>query len=369
MNVKKIVAAGLAAATALSLVACGAATGTQSAGGNIATPAGHNEDISMGCWWIQYYTSDDTELEASPDYTTAVADIESGDEGRIEQGNINKDVAERKFANVKKIEDKYDVKFHWDNLTYSGVQDSINTSILAGSPDCDIYMVDTGMAIPAQMNGLALDLKTVLPEDHDIFTTKNNMTYLDLGDGKACVFYEVRAQALIEATYPLGFNVQMLQDNNLEDPRDLYARGEWTWDKFNEYCKVLTQDTDGDGQTDQYGYCGFINETVENLMFSNGAQIAAQPTEGLTSPAMGEVLQQIYDMYNTNNVCYPYDTYEAGGNPSDSMRNQYHQGNVAFFPIAVWIQNANADYNSGWDGSDTDLAWDTAFVRDRKSVV
>ena len=111
-------------------------------------------------------------------------------------------------------------------------------------------MVESGMAIPAQMNGLAIDLKTVLPADHDLFTTQKIVTYFDLGDGKACIFSPVKAENVVAANYPLGFNKQMLEDNNLEDPRALWERGEWTWDKFIEYCQVLTQDTDGDGQND-----------------------------------------------------------------------------------------------------------------------
>lgn len=31
------------------------------------------------------------------------------------------------------------------------------------------------------------------------------------------------------------------------------GQGEWTWDKFLEYCDILTQDTDGDGTIDQWG--------------------------------------------------------------------------------------------------------------------
>ena len=93
--------------------------------------------------------------------------------------------AELKFANVKKIENKYNITFSWENLTYEGTKKSINTSVLAGSPDCDIYLVDLGMAIPAAMNGLATDLRTVLPADADVFTDQNVVKFLDLGDGKA----------------------------------------------------------------------------------------------------------------------------------------------------------------------------------------
>ena len=117
-----------------------------------------------------------------------------------------------------------------------------------------------------------------------MFTTQQNMTYLDMGDGKACIFRQVIGEDTVAATYPLAYNKQMLEDNNLEDPRELYKRGEWTWDKFIEYCQVLTQDTDGDGQIDQYGYCGYEFETFEQLMMSNGGSIASGKTEKLTSP-------------------------------------------------------------------------------------
>ena len=378
---KKIISAGLAAAMMLSLAACGGDTGSGSGAGtgsgdsgnsgtsgnsgsssNSGSTAGSgfmrtNSDgsrqILIGTWWVQYYDSDD-KLEDSPDYQAAT----TGD--MDEEKEHNKKVAEMKFANVANLESKYNCKFYWTNLTYTGVQESITTSVLAGTPDADIYLVDTGMAIPAQANGLAVDLKTVLPEDADIFTTQEVMSYLDLGDGKACIIKRVEAQSQVEATYPLAFNMQMLADNNLEDPRDLWEKGEWTWDKFIEYCQVLTQDTDGDGQTDQYGYCGYEYETFEQLMMSNGGQIAVPgQSQTLDSAPIAETLQMFSDMYNTYNICYPYD-FE--GNPSDSMRNQYTQGNIGFFPIAAWIESSNADYD--WNGSGTtNLPFDVAYVR------
>lgn len=368
-KMKKLIALLLCGAMVTGMAACGskdpvvAPNGDASQGGNVTQNGDKtntaNNEITIGTWWVQYYDSSQTALEDDPTYLANTTIKDGDDENAIKTKENSKKIAQLKFDNVKTIENKYGVKFYWDNLTYPGVKDSINTSILAGTPDCDIYLVDTGMAIPAQMNGLALDLKTVLPADHDLFTTQTNCAYMDLGDGKACIFYRQEAQKSVEATYPLGFNIQMLEDYNLEDPRELYARGEWTWDKFVEYCKVLTKDTDGDGQVDQYGYCGYENETLENLVMSNGANIATGVTEQLTSTKVGEALQMMYDLYNVYNVCYPYD-YE--GSPSDSMRNQYTQGNIGFFPIAAWISAGNGDYD--YDGSlGYTLPFDIAYVR------
>ncbi|MBQ7955208.1 MAG: extracellular solute-binding protein [Lachnospiraceae bacterium] len=361
-NIKKLVALGLAAVLTLGVVACGGGEGDNQQGGNGGGAAAggntaKNEEIIIGSWWVQYYDSTHTSVEDDPSYVTSV-EAEGDTEDQKKQKAINRQVADMKFANVDKIEQAYDVEFYWSNLTYTGVSESITTSIMAGTPDCDIYLVDAGMAIPAQMNGLALDLKTVLPADNDLFTTQSNIAYLDLGDGKACILSRQEAQKQVEATYPLGFNMQMLEENKLEDPRVLYERGEWTWDKFNEYCQKLTQDTDGDGQIDQYGYCGYEYETFEQLMMSNGASIALGTTETLTSAATGQAIQQMYDMYNTWKVCYPYDFED----PSNSMRNQYTQGNIAFFPIAAWIASGNGDYD--YDGAlGYTLPFDTAYVR------
>ena len=83
----------------------------------------------------------------------------------------------------------------------------------------------------------------------------------------------------------------MIEDANLEDPRDLVARGEWTWDKFREYCQVLTRDIDGDGVIDVYGYGGWLGDFLPYWFMSNGTYVAATATENFSSPEVGETLK------------------------------------------------------------------------------
>lgn len=295
--------------------------------------------ITIGVWWDFYYDSTHESEEDDPAYGGSISD-------------------QMRFENVKNVEEKYNVRFEYVNLTYSGVVESINTSILAGTPDCDVYLCELQFGIPAAINGLALDLSTVLPEDADILNDQTILSYLDLGDGKVSLMKQVLAQNAVEATYPLAFNVEMLEDNNLEDPRELYARGEWTWDKFIEYCQVLTQDTDGDGVTDQYGFDGFAQDVLGQLMLSNGAAIAAGTTETLSSSATGEALQFLSDLYNTYNVAAPYEFGDNG----DVLRFRYREGNAGFWPGAAWIASTNADYD--WDGSvGSTLEFETAYVQ------
>lgn len=49
------------------------------------------------------------------------------------------------------------------------------------------------------------------------------------------------------------FNTKMFKNAGLETPYELFKKGEWTWEKYYELAKKLTQDTNGDGTTDIYG--------------------------------------------------------------------------------------------------------------------
>lgn len=49
------------------------------------------------------------------------------------------------------------------------------------------------------------------------------------------------------------FNRKMFENAGLETPYELYKKNEWTWEKFLETAKELTQDTNGDGTVDVYG--------------------------------------------------------------------------------------------------------------------
>ena len=88
----------------------------------------------------------------------------------------------------------------------------------------------------------------MLPADNAVIQGKDAvLSYIDTGSGAVQLLCDNNAENMVAATMPLAFNLQMVEDANLEDPRDLVERGEWTWEKFREYCKTLTKDTDGDG--------------------------------------------------------------------------------------------------------------------------
>lgn len=352
---KRLLALGLSVVMLAGLTACGGSgdsndsgnsgnntvnEGNTNAGGDSSNSGGANplynegetRTIRIGTWWDQYYDSTHTDIYENP-----------------QMNNVEQ--AEAMLANVAEVEEKYNVRIEFVNLTYAGVQESINTSILAGKPDCDIYQVELSFGIPAALGGFAVNLADILPADSDILTTQQNMKPISTGlnDGSVYLFDIVTGESAVINTYMLAYNVDLINAANLEDPRELWRNGEWTWDKWREYMIALTQDTNADNVPDTYGYGSRWDFTVMQLLMSNGATIAAGPTETLSSPATGEVLDFVYQMYNVDRVAVPWDSENF-----DQNMLSYQDGNVAFWSTAAWISAENG-YNDA--ALDFEIRW------------
>lgn len=348
-DIRKLLVFGLSAAMAAGLTACGggsddnaqmsSSTNEEQApladSDNAAAKADEGDKaplsdghrvIKIGTWYDHYYDSTHTSIDDNPDL-------------------IDPEEAQMQFDNLKAIEEKYDVEIEFVKLTYDGVKESINTSVLAGQPDCDIYEVDLQFGIPAALNGFATNLAEVLPADADIVSGQNIFTRVDIGeDNEIYLFRTATASSRLNNTYMLAYNQQLLDEAGLESPNALYERGEWTWDKWGEYMLAMTQDTDGDGVTDIYGFGSIWTSLFDNLMMSNGTGIAMGATETFSSPEVAEVLEFIYDMYNVDCVARPWDVEDWNAN-----MNAYMDGKVAFFIEAAWISDTNKDSELGFD--------------------
>lgn len=295
--------------------------------------------IYIGTTWDMFWDSTHANPEDNPAYTGSLSD-------------------EMQFANVKRIEEKLGIRFEFVNLLYEGARESLNNSVLAGTPDVDLYMVGLEIASPAAANGYIMDMRDVLPADHPVITGKDHvLSWIDIGTGAVQMMCANNAENMVGSTLPLSFNLQMIEAANLEDPRELAERGEWTWDKFREYCITLTQDTDQDGVTDVYGFGGWVGDYWPQFVLANGTTVASGKTENLTSPEVAEALQFLQDLNLVDGVVYP----TPAENGWDVGRWLYRDAKVAFSPNAPWIMDNHKDY--AFKAPDvTPLEFDMVFV-------
>lgn len=77
------------------------------------------------------------------------------------------------------------------------------------------------------------------------------------------------------------YNKDLIEEAGLEDPYDLWLEDRWTYEEMEKIGIALTQDTDGDGEIDQWGI-GAIGYPfgVYRVAPSNGAEIAKPDENG-----------------------------------------------------------------------------------------
>ena len=285
----------------------------------LAFSEGEKRVIRIGTWWSPYYTSEHTDIHDDPNLS-------------------DEDVAQTRLDNLRAIEEKYNCEIYYENLTWEGTIESINTSIMAGTPDCDIYVADLQFGLPAVLNGYAQALEDFLPADSDVLGEQKIMEHLNvLGMDKNYLFAEVSSAV---KGFPLAFNMTMIEEAGLENPQDVYDKGEWTWDKFAEYLIALTKDIDNDNVVDVYGYGGWWTNMLSQMLMANNAGIANSKTEELSSFKTIEVLEFINKMYNVDKTARPWDTSDWNINTK-----VYADGKIAFWPAAAWVlsENGNSD--------------------------
>ena len=121
-------------------------------------------------------------------------------------------------------------------------RERILTSMLAGTPP-DVFLLDN-IDVPAfTSRGVTLDLSPYLQR-----------LGVDLSRYDSTVLGIFRRGDAIYAL-PKGYSpMVMVYNKDLFDRAGLpYPTDDWTWDDFVRIAKILTRDTDGDGQIDQWG--------------------------------------------------------------------------------------------------------------------
>ena len=283
--------------------------------------------IKIGLWWDEYWDSNYQTLE---DVTAAGGSYS------------NSETMQMKLDKIREIESRWNCKIEWVNLGWDGMMESINTSITAGTPDCDIYLTDPQFGIPAVLNGYAQKISVFAPADSDILNDNVVLTpFSVLGSDEYLMCTSDNYTIPTGAAF-MAYNADMLDSLNLEAPEKLAERGEWTWEKFAEYALACTRDTDGDGNTDTYGYGTVWTDTVSAFLASNNAAIANSATEGLSDSKTVEVFNFLDRLYNVDGSARPYDNDDW-----DYQLNGIFQGQVAFSmvkPYQLIDQAGNIDF-------------------------
>lgn len=311
-KITKLIALLLSAMMLLSLTACG--TSGEGPGTDPVTPSESGSElteiekidayfskypavdmkgrtIKIAVFYDMYYDSNDKKPEDNPGMTD------------MERGQLMLD-------NVKRIEEKYNCKIEYVNPGAESLKSSLQTSVVAGTPEYDVYLTQMEFALPLAVHGYFTDLSTITGDYLDINNDQNILDIFEVA-GTNCFFS--KSGLNVSTTY-LAYNAEMVAAAGLTDPNELYEKGEWTWEKFAEYCTKLTQDTDNNGEPDIYGYGGDLTMTIQEFLASNDAILVKEDgTEGLSDPKVLETFKYLGELYGEKKVARPIvdDWYEG----------------------------------------------------------
>ena len=273
--------------------------------------------IKIAMFYDMYYDSRHTKPEDNPNV-------------------VNVDFGQKLLDNVRRVEDKYNVKIEYVNIGGDALVSSLNTSVVAGTPDYDVYLTQMHFALPLAVNGYFEDISDISKEYSDINNDRNIVTPLNVAGTNNFI---AKSGKNVAGTY-LVYNSDMLNQLGLEDPNELYKKGEWTWEKFEELCIASNQDTDNNGVTDIYGFGGDLTMILKEFLASNNAILVKEDgTEGLTDPKTLEVFQFLNKLYNEDKVGRP-----ISGDWNDNI-NAWTQSKVVFSPTPMWVLQGAGEVN------------------------
>ena len=263
----------------------------------------------------------------------------------------SEDTGESEYAKAtesyrKEIMEKYNFKINRESAySYTDQQETYVNGVMSNSPSCQLFYLYQEMVSAPLMKGLMYDLKT-LPE-FDFTEEKWNQTVVELmsiGNG---------IWGMSPENEPRGgvfFNKRMLKEAGIseDEPYDLQKDGKWTWSKFEEYCKKLTVDADGDGKTDQYALASFSKYYLPMCAANNNATFVSRDKDGNYQNATGskEFLEAMN--WGMSLMDKGYIMPKPDGAAWDWYKAAFRDGEVAMQTAEVYEISAFASMEDDW---------------------
>lgn len=186
----------------------------------------------------------------------------------------------------------YNVNVEWKLVPEATYFTEFTTAALSGGSYSDISLVHSQVYLSWIMDDLLVPLTSYMKNKSDKYWNKSTFVLNN-------ELYAMKLASSNGVTVPENyflFNTKMLEQLNLENPQKLALAGEWTWDKFREYCRAATDPSAG-----TYGVSAFnlnqlmFTNSIEAIVVENGKYLNGY-THGKSADNMLELLTFLQQM-------------------------------------------------------------------------
>ena len=212
--------------------------------------------------------------------------------------------------------EKYGGEIEWIECDYFERMNDLANLILAGNPP-DFTPSGTNSTATYPMSCIKGQYQAIdqwIDYDDPLWSgLKETADYFTLGGEHYVIVFD------LDSSNVIPYNRRVLEEWGFDDPAELYANDEWTWDVFYEMCMEFSDGDENRYALDGYAYAGALVESTGQQMLQvdeNGVFYS-----NLDSPEIERAQNLIYDL--AKNDC------------------KYHEG------TSMWALRNNATFGSG----------------------
>ena len=243
-------------------------------------------------------------------------------------------IARQMWDNARRIEQEFNVNFDENVVPWEDLMPAITTSVMAGDPIADLFLLPGDGILTASVGNLITPLDSINLPGSDLLGARQAVSpTVDFGGH----LWSMMQNGVESNGLAIGINLDIINAVGAQNPVDLFNAGQWNWDNMLEIMRLATLDTTGDGLTDQFGIGGDWGDIVLALVGANdGSTMTDDFQYNFDSPEIMEVFDFIETIAQER--LWNYDG-ESGDELSGWARNGiiWQEGTSALFPIRTWM--------------------------------
>ena len=253
------------------------------------------------------------------------------------------------------LEERYNCYFNF-TVTGTTFQDEAFAILMAGDKYADFVAPATFSAGYWYSSNNVIDLKTVDYLDFDQPWWYQDITYATEWNGKQ---YGMKGafNNPIPDSWVIYFNKDLAEELQLPDLYQLVRDGQWTLDKFQEYARKATRDTNGDNLMDDRDCFGWGHPHLEGdtaFWVGAGGEYFSKGEDGYWTLSTAttrnrNLMEKLVEMLVTDKTYYD----RSGGEGwMYYYTDMFPAGQMLFAPTPVYAVSRN---NWGWWEMETDF--------------
>lgn len=156
---------------------------------------------------------------------------------------------------VEAAEEKFNVNIEPYVVPIEDLYESRQNRLMSGDSAYDVWMLNGYNVWPSIIDDKLLPISDYVPQsyfDNMPHIPRVTHEFAAIGDTK----YTFSNIVDLENHWLIAFNKDIFDRAGLPYPSEYYQQGEWNWDTFEELIIELTQDTNNDGEINQWGLGG-----------------------------------------------------------------------------------------------------------------